>query len=460
MNIITEPFVNDINLAICVFQPDTLQHDELTNRMMEYTTFYALRFNQLIKEGTSPIDIYHAETIESGLHDLADKHDHIILMAAGARILDMSIIFDIKSIIENNDNYLAAAHILDWKANWYELHHQFILVNSKKWIAAGSPNYGGWDSKIEELPEVDRSVENFHDDYTPLWIKFKGTYTTQHHQKQGWNFINKAARNNYDIINWEQSIRSKRTYYYPEDHSQEFLESIKTLTVAGITNPNQKNLISQCKSIANQIWLLNSENMDLELTGENFDTVALPAAGFKFLDVIKSGLLEENGKIVIYDFNEKSVNWIKYIYNNPSLSIEDLVRTYEHRETFKFFGNKVFSKDGIFTKEFVDSLAVTQNFFGGKAKFLEYLEIFRKTNVEFLHTDIIGAPETLANSLTGAAAINISNIFCTDFSNLVWGMTETTKKLKSFISLLPSGTTVVGQDSYCRPIKKKIVKEL
>lgn len=456
MNIITDTFVNDINLAICIFPPDTLYNQELSDKMIEYTTFYALRLRQLVGDSDSTIDIYSANSIEEALHDLCDKHDHILLMAAGVRIYDMSVIFDIKEIINNNINYMVAAHILDWKDKWFELHHQFLLVNSKKWIAAGSPTFGGWDNSSEDLPVIERSIENFHDDYTPLWIKFTGQYALQLHQKQGWNFINQAARNNFDIINWDQNIRSKRTYYYPEDHSNEFLESLKTLTISGIVNSNQKNLISQCNMVSNQIWLLNSESMNLEANGNKFDTIALPAAGFKFLDAYHSGLLNENAKLIIYDFNQKSVDWIRYIYESKSIEIQDLIKTYEHRNTFKFFGNKVFSKDDGFTKEFVDSLSVTIDFFGGKNNFVRLLEIFRKSKVEFVSVNLIESPEELIVFLDGKSLINISNIFCTDFSNAYWGMEKTTEMLKKFISLLPKGATIVGQDSYCRVINKVV----
>ena len=62
----------------------------------------------------------------------------------------------------------------------------------------------------------------------------------------------------------------------------------------------------------------------------------------------------------------------------------------------------------------------------------------------------------LTTKLVGKTAINISNIFCTDFSNAYYGMKLTTEKLRGLIADLQTETLIVGQDSYCRQIKKRI----
>lgn len=459
MNIITTPFINDVNLAICIFPADTLHNQELTSRMMDYTTFYALRFNQLCDSQT-PLEVFHAESIETGLQDLCNQYDHILFMAAGVRIYDMSILFDIQKIIHDNPNYFVSAHILHWGDKWYELHHQFVLVDTKKWIAAKSPVYGGWNETAEELPVIVRSKENFHDDYTPHWIKFTGNYEIQKHQKQGWNFINQAARNNYDIINWDGKIRSKRTYYYPESNSDEFLTALKTLSISSTANFNQKNIISQLRKTGSQIWVLNSENMDLDLDGETFDSIALPAAGFKFLDVFNKNSLNDDGKLILFDYNEKSIKWLEYVYNETR-NVEELIRDFEFRADFKFLDGPVFSSmntnSTVFTKQFVDSFQVTKNFFGGSEIFNQLINKFRSfEKVEFINVNLFNDTSLLTTKLVGKTAINISNIFCTDFSNAYYGMKLTTEKLRGLIADLQTETLIVGQDSYCRQIKKRI----
>ena len=221
-------------------------------------------------------------------------------MAGGVRIYDSSIIADVGNVIRDEPQYLAAAHILDWKERWYELHHQFVLINVNNWKKANKPYFGSWAKiswdggvGIEELPVVERSKENFHDDYTPLWIKNTGKkFSVQHYAgaaaeislSPGWRFIVQAYKHDMTIHNWDKNIRSKRTYYYPEEKSDQMWQSIQDKKPhKDITNYNQKlflQLIEQ--GVQQQIWLLNSEDMNLNNQGKQYDTVALPDQGLNF----------------------------------------------------------------------------------------------------------------------------------------------------------------------------------
>lgn len=469
MNIIDGRFDNSINLAICIFPSDILSNAELSVKMTEYTKFYALRFNQILQK-ESKLDVHYATSIDNGLLELSDNYDHILFMASGVRIFNMDIIFDIEQMILDNPNYFAAAHILDWKERWFELHHQFVLVNTKQWNICNQPKYGNWDDVTEELPVIERSVENFHDDYTPLWIKFTGEYSQQRHQVQGWNFINAACRNNLEILNWPQNIRLKRTYYYPESNSEEFLNSLKNLTLTDIKNPNQRRLIEQCISTKNQIWVINSEYMKLDSKDyekNTYDTVVTTASGFKFLDAYKSNLLfdgicrhcNESSKLIIYDFNPLSLEWIKYLYDSTEEDIGQLVQSFKYKENFKILGGDVFSSTGALTKNFHDGLLITKEYFEGHGKFIETLRTFRKSRVEFIKADLFNDHSELVNSFGGKTLFNISNIFCTDVGNAYYGMSETKQRYQKLLDSITVECTVVGHDADCNQIRVTINKK-
>jgi hypothetical protein len=456
MNIINGKFDNSIGLAICIFPVSSFKIGpataELKDKMMEFTKFYAERLNQVVDRVSGPIMNHAVDSIDSGLSLYADKYKHILFMAAGAKIHDMSILFDIGTEIDSNPNYLAAGHILDWKGE-YELHEQFVLVNCESWLAAGRPEYGGWLPGATELPVIERSMENFHHDYTPLWIKFTGEFRQQRHSKPGWNFYNAAARNNMTIINWNHTIRAKRTYYYPETDGQQLLESIKTMSNRGVTNPNQQALIRSLTTTKDQIWLLNSE--DMRLPSGQYDTIALTASGFKFLEVFNKKLLSANGQLIIYDFNPLSIEWIKYLHTQTSTDITDLVQSWSNRENFKILGGQVLA-DSLVTQHFIASLKTTMDFYGGPLKFTELLQQFRQAAIVFVEVNLFQAPAKLTSKFQGTTLFNISNIFCTDYSNTYWGIAKTQAAFDALISSLVAPTLVIGHNARCELIELKV----
>ena len=448
MNIVTEYLTNTNKLAICIFPSDTCSHDKLINKMKDYTLFYALRFKSIIDK----IDIVFADSIDHALN-LFTQYDHILFMAAGVRIYDSSILIDINNVINDNPNYMAAGHILEWGNDWYELHHQFVLVNVKNWQAAGKPVYGGWKPDVDLLPIIERSKENFHDDYTPLWIKATGGHMWVYHEKQGWNFIGEALMNGFEIVNWSKQIRDKRTYYYPETNSELFYQCLTNRAHhKDITNSNQRKLINEAIGVANQVWVLNSEDMNVMSNGEQYDLVALPASGFKYLDVFKSGALTANGKIVIYDFNQDSLDWIETIYTSTSTDFRSIVESFPKHSELKWYGIRnppILTTDGLLCKEFLRDFQLTIDYFGGRDLFLKYLQQFRNADVTFIKTDLLFDNANLVDAIgTGKSMLHISNIFATDFINARLGLGEMSVLYNDFRLSLNNNTRVIGLTPY------------
>jgi hypothetical protein len=463
MNIITEKFVNAINIAICIFPSREIKNPELKEKMMEFTKFYALRINQLMDEHSVPIYITTADSIDHGLNKYAARFNHILFMAAGAKIHDMSVIFDIRDAIAANPNYLVAAHILDWGDQWYQLHEQFVMVNCRKWLSiprdtseqcvnsTGQPMFGTWTPATALLPVIERSPENFHHDYTPLWIKFTGEWEERQHSKPGWNFIRLAAKHGFDIINWNEDIRRKRTYYYPETDGDQLLASLKSMRNEGCTNPNQLQLIRSLTSTKDQIWLLNSE--DMTLPPGRYSTIAMTASGFKYLEAVNKQLLYPNGRMIIYDFNPRSLQWIEHLYTSTSIDIPQLVIEWHNKDAFKILGGPVCHEGGShLTEHFLASFQRTVDFFGGREQFVTLLQQWRKTPVEFVEVNLFEQPATLADLFRGATLLNISNIFCTDFSNAYFGQAKTQAAFDNLIESITVPVTVIGHDVLTRPL--------
>ena len=197
----------------------------------------------------------------------------------------------------------------------------------------------------------------------------------------------------------------------------EFLKSLSTLTVSETQNYNQKILINECIDFLTHVQNPYIDNVTLGLSGEEFNTIAMPANGFNFLELFSNQISSK--KLIIYDTNKNSLNRLKSIYLNRLKSVYHLGKN--------------------------DHPAELEN----------QILAFRNADVEFVLTDIIESPQELATMLNFPALVHISNIFCSDFNNAVCGTTKTAHALKQFVSLLPSETIVVGKDAYGRPLNKK-----
>ena len=414
--------------AICIFP--TSNHKELTQYFTDITTYYANRMKFVAPD----VEILYANSIDHGLKEYGRSYNHILFMASGCRIFQESIVVDIDKEIQKNPDYLCAAHILDWtnKNEWYELHQQFVLINTDTWKDIGSPKFGGWTEKEIELPIVERSVENFHDDYTPLWINDSGERKVQRCGHPGWNFLDKGLRMGCDIINWNQEIRSKRTYYYPETDSDMFWECIKEKKVdPSVTNFNQKNFLNfLVHGVQDQIWLYNSEEMALE-HNKKYDAIALPASGFKYLDIFKSDMLNKNGKIIIYDFNPKAIQWIKTIHQSRETNIDSIASKFEHQKNFKQIKGYGLNK--------------TIEYFEDLDKFKMYLNKFREMDIIFIECDIVKKPEPLLDLIKdGESLLHISNIFSTDWLIATYGLEYAQERLRYLLETTPRDVQLTG----------------
>jgi hypothetical protein len=392
---------------------------------------------------TNQLDIVFAETIDDGLLKHGDNYDHILFVAAGVRLYDSDIINDVVQEIRSKPDYLAMAHMLDWtwQDRWWELHEQFVLINAKTWRDIKRPYFGGWKNGEKDLPIIERSKENYHDNYVPLWAKDSGERKVQKYACPGSNFLNEGYKNGCNFYTWPKTIRNKHTYYYPETNSELMWSTLQTKTINQINyntlNYNQKRFVGELlKGVQDQVWATNSEDMQLYNRGELFETVILPASGFKFLDVYKSRVLNTNGKIIMYDWNGKSLNWIKHIYTSKATEIEDLINSYSDWKDLIWFGidNKQIIVDGKLNPSFVASFESTLSFFGGPDLFWNYVKQFRESDIKFIEADIIYESDKLYKYFNGRTLFHISNIFATDWLVGYHGLPKTKLLFSNFVS--------------------------
>lgn len=447
-----------INLAICVYPDDGITSKGLSDKLLEYSLSYALK----CKEATHDIqEVYQSSSIEQGLQDLSSTHEHLLFIAAGTRIYESSIIDDVVKFIQDNKNYLAITDIYDWKSNWYELHHSFLLINCKAWKLSGCPMFGGWDISEDDLPEIERSQESYFEDFAPYWIKFTGNYSKTIHYKQGWNFIKQAAIHQFDILSWNATVKNKKIYYYPEVDSDIFLEAIKTTDSSKISNFNQKAFITETHvTQQNSQFLDTSIDVSLNLMNNQYDTVILPADGIMFLKFMNT-IVNPNTNLIIYSHNSINLEVCTNLYNQKNLSFREILEQYTMLQPFWFKQEQIFlsntNKDACDNHIVLnDVYYILEKIFGSLGELQESCNTYRSiTNVQWVKTCVLEEFSILNEKIRGKSFCHISNIFSRDETIAKYSMQHLLKQLRIIISSLEdTTTTLVGYDPCNRPILK------
>jgi len=381
------------------------------------------------------LEIICGDEIHEILQESLDKgYDYCVMQSAGCTLRSFNFDQEIRQFIKEN-KFGVAGHPLYRPGEWLELHNQFFIVNLFAWKEVGCPEFGNFCYKEKLLPVIERSVENFHDDYTPLWVKYSGEQKMQFDAGQGWKLLKEMFLGNWPVIALSENLRSRKFYCYPDYEPDRFENSIKTLTPYEGQNWNQSKLLSDIRSVKDQIWLFNSESMSIKNEGK-FDLVVNTASGFKVLDIFKNEKMNENGKVIVYDFNIKSLQWYKHFYNWKNDNLINCIRSFSDRDYFTWMGKN--RNNYVEDYSFLTLYKQLMKHFGGSENFIKYWKIFKNTQVKFVSVDLYKEPEKFANIFVGKGKkfVNLSNIFSTDATTFLYGHTEVQSSQQKCLSSL------------------------
>ena len=426
-------------------QLDRIENTAMYLRFKGSSLFY-------LKRAHKQSDIFFGDSIKELLETTADAgYDYCVVLAAGTILKSFEYDREIRNFIMKDKDFGVAGHCLMKPDHWAELHHQFFIVNLHAWKEVGRPGFGTWQGESEELlPVLERSEENFHHDYTPLWVRVNKDKkrTKQPFAGQGWELLKAMFEGGWSVVMLNETLRHNKFYHYPEHETARYEQSLKTMTTYDSQNWNQKKSIEDALSVKDQIWLFNSEDMRISNEG-TFDLAVNTASGFKIFDLFRQEKLNPKSKIVVYDFNQRSLAWYRHLYewgSTPGFVQDDLgkrhlnllecMKTFQYKENFTWIGKTHIPPDEqgdqhddmtIFKDvSFIKSLKDTINYFGGSQNFINYWTWFRACNVEFKKIDLYKETDKFCKIFAGKGRkfVNLSNIFSTDATNLLYGHTE------------------------------------
>lgn len=226
------------------------------------------------------------------------NYNYAVVFSTGTEFVNGLSFFENIEKLVSKDVFLAG-HILDRGDAYYELHHQCYLINLKKYKNLNFPKIGKQElgSKHQSWRPW-RSVENWHDNYTPNWVSAGDEVKDYNHKCYGWNILKIAFAQDFTVAVFDEQIRNSKKHFYPENQ-KDFLNYVqwayKRLNYCAETFVHKSNT-----EIANQ-----------KLT--DIQQIVTTASGLFWLPFLSEG----NNRVVLYDYNQSSLDYWKL--NVPDL---------------------------------------------------------------------------------------------------------------------------------------------
>jgi len=278
---------NDNPLAFC-FIDNTQQYasawvTELVKNLADYTISNLAGKNY---------PIYQSQNEEQALaYAIQQGHKYALVFSTGTEFINGRNFFnEIEKLIQTD--FYVYGHILDRGDAYYELHNQCYLLNLDRYQDLGYPEIGQCElgaSHSQITP--DRSTENLHDTYTPLWINPGNSIKTYNHKLHGWNLISAIMSAGGTISAFSDNIRNNKKHYYPENQ-KEFLKHVAWA-------------YSRTEYCANEfVHYQNTE--ELFLDEYDYEKIITPASGTWFVNFIHK---EKPVTVIFYDYNQKALDY-------------------------------------------------------------------------------------------------------------------------------------------------------
>ena len=193
--------------------------------------------------------------------------------------------------LEQNKGFTVVGHVLDKKEKYYELHHQFFMVNVNWWKQAGRPTVGNEEFNTEwTTNEPTRSAENWHDEYTPHWISAGSNSKNYSGRRFGWNII-KTALDHGRVYSFNEKQRDSKYYLYPE--------------VNNYTHNKFFDVFDALQSYSH--FVANTESPPDQITDVEFKGAVCTAGGITPLLTAWSAGLKPGDKLTIIDVSPFSL---------------------------------------------------------------------------------------------------------------------------------------------------------
>jgi hypothetical protein len=309
-----------MNNAIIIYDnfPETFPDLYYKNKIQEITDFY-------ISNCPSNFKIFKTKDIDDLLSTLK-KYDWIFINLLGHCVHQPIAYNEIITECENQNCDLMA-HIVCYPNQFPQIDNQFVAIRWKTWNMLGNPKFTEINLPLNfSSKSYERSIENFHDDYTPYWIKplNENKNYSVYKQSFGFNVVRSFLENRLSIGNFNHAIRNKKWNLYAipnyETNSIFFLEERLPNPIPDVF----QSILNEKNSLKDTIYILNSEefykNKKFDVP---IDTYVGVASGFKHLLLLNWLGFTPNTHIIFTDISNAALDYQRYLIENWDGKLEN-----------------------------------------------------------------------------------------------------------------------------------------
>lgn len=338
-------------------------------------------------------------------------YEYAVMFTTGTEFINGYKFFEEIEKLANNKVALAG-HILDRGDAYYELHHQCYLINLQVYVKLDKPMVGQQKLGQQHQQYIPlRSEENYHDNYTPLWINPGHTFKQFNHQCHGWNLLSTFLDNFEDVRVFDSEIRDSKKHLYPE-YIDDFNKNVSWIY------KRQQICASEFIHTSNTEW-----DFDPNL---KFQQIVTPASGIWYSSMIDPNA---NTSVIFYDYNQRALDyWQQQVPNTKNISykfikLDLLADEFDIRNIIdpNLANNTVINFSNIFFYEGTACLQPLTYRLSCENKILENIkahapEAYISFNMR--SAGAFGTAETLHGELTKAK--NIQVLTCKDLAKPTW----------------------------------------
>ena len=421
-----------MNNAIVIYNNLIIDDPEYQQRVIDITEFYTYP--------PKGFDVFRTNNLNKTVNDLADRKYQWVIINIMGHCVDFPDVY-LKAIKQcEQNNYPLMAHIVHMPNSYPTIDTQFIILNLQVWADVGSPEFALSNQRYSfNSVSVERSVENFHDDYTPHWIK-PGKELIQHTGHVhgfGVNLVKAILEAGYTISNFDQDLRNMKWNLYANFNHEQLSPFFKDGTVTydpGRVPMIIDRILNERASLNDTVYVLNSEDIYLHapITKPITHYVGV-AAGFKGILLLNNFGFTENTIVTYIDISHAGLDYQQYLIENWDGDISDyknITNSYQLANPKTRIAWRSWNDWNNEINQFLTQSKLTAD--GFKILWQRY----RLLKINYIQIDLLEDCSKLYSHLQnqqGNSYIWVSNSFDMQWTRFMLGKAYTQKKFDQFL---------------------------